>query len=223
VSRYRSSQAEQATYPVTLLCRVLGVARSGYDAWARRGVSARATADRESTTQIAQIHEQSRHTYGAPRIHAALQAGGVRCGSRRVARLMRAAGLVGCHRRRRARTAIADSTAVPAPNLVARDFAAPALNRLWSGDSTYVPTWAGGLYLAVLLDAHSRRVIGWAMAEHLLRRAGPRGPLDGAREPTTSSRPHPPYRSGRSVHGGRLPGGTRRAHHHRLHEPHRRL
>ena len=167
MSRYRFIQAEKATYPVTLLCRVLGVARSGYYTWARRGVSARATADREITAQIAQIHEQSRHTYGAPRIHAALQAGGVRCGSRRVARLMRAAGLGGCRRRRRARTTVADPTHTPAPNLVARDFAAPALNRLWIGDITYVPTWEGWLYLAVLLDAHSRRVIGWAMAEHL--------------------------------------------------------
>jgi len=81
--------------------------------------------------------------------------------------LQRAAGLVGCHRRRRARTTIADPTAAPAPNLVAHDFAAPALSRLWLGDSTYVPRWAGGRYLAGRLDAHSRRVIGWAMAEHL--------------------------------------------------------
>jgi len=167
VSHYWFIRAERATYPVTVLCRVLRVARSAYYAWARRGASARATADGELTAQIAQIHEQSRHTYGAPRVHAVLQAGGVRCGSRRVARLMRAAGLVGCHRRRRARTTIADLTAAPAPNLVARDFAAPALNRLWIGDITYVPTWEGWLYLAVLLDAHSRRVIGWAMAEHL--------------------------------------------------------
>jgi putative transposase len=152
---------------VTLLCRVLGVARSGYYTWARRGVSARTTADREITAPIAQLHEQSRHTYGAPRIHAALRAGGVRCGSRRVARLMRAAGRGGCRRRRRARTTVADPAHTRAPNLVARDFATPALTRLWIGDITHVPTWEGWLYLAVLLDAHSRRVIGWAMAEHL--------------------------------------------------------
>ncbi len=146
---------------------MLGVARSGYDAWARRGVSARARADEELAAKIARVHEERRRIYGAPRIHAALRAGGVRCGSRRVARLMRAAGLVGRHRRRRARTTVADPGRPPAPNLVARDFAAPAIDRLWSGDITYVPTWAGWLYVAVLLDACSRRVVGWAMADHL--------------------------------------------------------
>jgi putative transposase len=167
VSRYRFIHAEKAAYPVALLCRVLGVARSGYYAWASRGASARARADEELAAQIARIHETSRRTYGAPRVHAALRAEGVRCGSRRVARLMRAAGLVGCHRRRRARTTVADPAETPAPNLVARDFAASALDRLWIGDITHVPTWEGWLYLAVLLDAHSRRVVGWAMADHL--------------------------------------------------------
>ena len=167
MSRYRFIRAERATYPIAVLCRVLGVARSGYYAWARRGVSARARVDQELTARIAQVHEQSRRTYGAPRIHAALRASGIRCGSRRVARLMRAAGLAGCHRRRRARTTVANVAAMPAPNLVARDFAAAAPDRLWRGDSTYVATWEGWLYLAVLLDAHSRRVIGWAMADHL--------------------------------------------------------
>ncbi len=166
MSRYRFIQAEKAEYPVTVLCRVLQVARSGYYAWARRGVSARAAADKELTNQITRVHERSRRTYGAPRIHAELRASGIRCGSRRVARLMRAAGLAGCHRRRRARTTVADPAETPAPNLIARDFTAPAANRLWIGDITYVPTWEGWLYLAVLLDACSRRVIGWAMADH---------------------------------------------------------
>ncbi len=167
MSRYRFIQAEQANHPVTILCRVLRVARSGYYAWARRGVSARATADEALTDQSTRIHERSRRTYGAPRVHAELRARGVRCGSRRVARLMRAAGLVGCHRRRRARITVADPARSPAPNLVARDFAAAAIDRLWLGDITYVPTWEGGLYVAVLLDACSRRVVGWAMADHL--------------------------------------------------------
>ena len=167
MSRYRLVQAEKAEYPVTILCRVLQIARSGYYAWARRGVSARARADEELTGRIARIHAESRQTYGAPRVHAALRAGGVRCGSRRVARLMRVAGLVGRYRRRRARTTVADPRQVPAPNLVARDFAAPAPDRLWIGDITYIATWEGWLYLAVLLDVHSRRVVGWAMADHL--------------------------------------------------------
>jgi len=167
MSRYRFIQVEKAEYPVTLLCRVLQVTRSAYYAWARRGVSARAQANEELTVRIARIHAESRRTYGAPRVHAALRAGGVRCGSRRVARLMRAAGLVGRHRRRRARTTVADPRQAPAPNIVAREFAAPAPDRLWLGDITYVATWEGWLYLAVLLDAHSRRVVGWAMADHL--------------------------------------------------------
>ena len=167
MSRYRFIRAEQATYPVVILCRVLHVARSAYYAWARRKVSARATADQELTTQIVAAHAYSRQAYGAPRIHAELRAQGLRCARKRVARLMHAAGLVGCRRRRRARTTIDDPSRPPAPNLVARDFAAPAPNRLWIGDITYVATREGWLYLAVLLDAHSRRVVGWAMADHL--------------------------------------------------------
>jgi len=150
-----------------MLCRVLRVARSGSYAWARRTVAARATADKALTEQIALIHERSRHTYRTPRVHAALRASGVRCGSRRVARLMRAAGLAGRHRRRRVRTTVPDPARVPAPNLVARDFTASMPDRLWCGDITYIATWEGWLYLAVLLDAHSRRVVGWAMADHL--------------------------------------------------------
>ncbi len=167
MSRYRFIQGEKAAYPVALLCRVLGVARSGFYAWARREVSARATRDAELAAHIAAAHTLSRSTYGAPRIHAELRAAGVRCARKRVARLMRAAGLIGCHRRRRTRTTIADPARVPAPNLVARDFAAPTPDRLWLGDITYVATREGWLYLAILLDAHSRRVVGWAMADHL--------------------------------------------------------
>ena len=167
MSHYRFIQEEKAAFPIATLCRVLEVGRSGYYAWARRGVSARATADAALTTRIAAAHERSRRTSGAPRVHAELRAQGVRCARKRVARLMRAAGLAGCHRRRRIRTTVADPTRTPAPNLVARDFTAPAVDRLWLGDITFVPTAEGWLYLAVLLDAHSRRVVGWAMADHL--------------------------------------------------------
>jgi len=167
VSHYRFIQAERANYPVTIRCRVLHLARSGYYAWARRRVSARATADKALTDQIAPIHARSRHTDGTPRVHAALRASGVRCGSRRVAHQPRAAGLAGCHRRRRTRTTVPDPARVPAPNLVARDCTAAGPDRLWIGDSTYSATWEGWRSLAVLLDAHSRRVVGWAMADHL--------------------------------------------------------
>jgi len=167
MSRYRFMEAERATFPVTILCRVLGVARSGYYAWQQRGVSTRAQANQDLSEQIRLIHERSRSTYGAPRVLAELHASGTRCGAKRVARLMRTAGLVGRARRRRTRTTVVDPHQVPAPNLVARDFHVTAPNRLWVGDLTYIPTWEGWLYLAVLLDASSRRVIGWSMADHL--------------------------------------------------------
>ncbi len=164
MSRYRFIHAERATYPVALLCRVLRVSRAGYYAWAGRGASARAQADEELHRQIKEAHEHSRGTYGVPRVHAALRAAGIHTSRRRVGRLMRAARLVGCCRRRRIRTTVADPAQVPAPNLVARDFTAAAVDRLWLGDITYVPTQEGWLYVAVLLDAHWRRVVGWAMA-----------------------------------------------------------
>ena len=167
MNRYRFIHAERADSPITMLCRVLRVARSAYYTWARCGASARVRADEELTAQITAAHARSRGTYGTPRIHAALRASGVRTSRRRVARLLRAAGLGGGCRRRRVRTTVAEPTPAPAPNLVARDFTAPAPDRLWLGDSTYVATQEGWLSLATLLDAHSRRVVGWAMADHL--------------------------------------------------------
>jgi putative transposase len=113
------------------------------------------------------IHEHSRSTYGAPRIHAELEAEGIQVGRKRVARLMRAAGLVGVSRRKWMTTTVRDRDARPAPDLVERNFAAAGPNRLWVADITYIPTWAGFLYLAVVLDAFSRRIVGWAMATHL--------------------------------------------------------
>jgi len=167
VSRYRFIRAEQADYPVALLCRVLGMARSGSYAWLRRGVSARAQADQVLTEQIIAIHERSRGTSGTPRIPAELRASGVRCGRKRVARLLQACGRAGHHQRRRARTTVVDPRQPPAPNLIARAFGVAAPNQLWVGDITSVPTWEGWLSLAVLVDACSRRVVGWAMADHL--------------------------------------------------------
>jgi putative transposase len=167
MSCYEFIAVEKAHFPVTLLCRVLQVARSGYYAWCRRGVSARMQGDQRLSERIRQIHLESRASYGAPRIHATLRDTGTRCGRKRVARLMRADGLVGCHRRRRVRTTVADPQPPALPNLVNRDFVAAAPDRLWVGDITFIPTWEGWLYLAVLLDAGTRRVVGWAMAEHL--------------------------------------------------------
>jgi putative transposase len=161
---------EKANHAVVRLCRVLGVSPSGYWAWRQRQhqPSARARADAHLTEQIRVIHQASRGTYGVPRIHAELRACGACCGHKRVARLMRRAGLVGCHRRRPHHTTRRDPVAEPAPDLVQRTFAASAPNQLWIADITYVPTrYEGFLYLAVILDVFSRRVVGWAMAAHL--------------------------------------------------------
>ena len=167
MSRFRFIDAEKAHFPITLLCRTLQVSRAGYYAWKQRSPSARATADAQLTKQITVVHAHSRGTYGAPRVQAHLKAMGQPVARKRVARLMRHAGLAGTHRRRRVRTTMADPTATPAPNVVNRQFQADAPNQLWVGDITYVPTAEGWLYLAVLLDVYSRRVVGWAMAEHL--------------------------------------------------------
>jgi putative transposase len=148
-------------------CRVLGVSASGYYAWAARPASARATADAALIEQIRVIHTRSRGTYGERRVHAELAALGVHVGRKRIARLMRALGLAGVSRRKHPRTTLRGRDARPAPDLVARDFTAPGRDQLWVADITYVPTWAGFLYLAVVLDAWSRRVVGWAMATHL--------------------------------------------------------
>lgn len=150
-------------YPVSLLCRVLGVSRSGYYAWCRRPVSRRAQANRRLLVAIRVAHAASRGTYGSPRIHAELCAQGEPCGRHRVARLMRQHGIRAKQARRfRVTTDSAHGRPV-APNLLARRFDAPGINRRWVTDLTYIPTHEGWLYVAVVLDLYSRRVVGWAM------------------------------------------------------------
>jgi putative transposase len=149
------------------MCRVLEVSRSGYYAWRKRPASARAQADQRLLRSIRTAHEASRGTYGMPRIHAELHANGIQVSRKRVARLMRTAGIAGVSRRRFTTTTRRDRDVRPAPDLVQRDFAVDGPNRLWLADITYIPTWAGFLYLAVVLDAWSRKVIGWEMATHL--------------------------------------------------------
>lgn len=168
MSVYRFVEAEKASFPITTMCRVLEVSASGYHAWRRRAPCARAVADAVLTEQIRAIWTRSRGTYGTPRVHAELWLDhGQRIGRKRVARLMRAAGLEGVHRRRAVRTTRRDRDAAPAPDLVQRQFRPSAPDRLWVADITYVPTWSGFLFLAVVVDAWSRRVIGWSMAGHL--------------------------------------------------------
>jgi putative transposase len=160
-------KANRAAWKVATMCRVLGVSASGFYAWLDRAPSARAQADAQLVERITDIHRRSRHTYGMPRVHAELSEQGVRVGGKRVARLMRAAGLQGVSRRKWVTTTVRDADARPAPDLVQRHFSAKAPDALWVADITYIPTWAGFLYLAVVLDAFSRRVVGWAMETHL--------------------------------------------------------
>jgi putative transposase len=160
-------ETEKANHAVTRMCRLLGVSPSGYYAWVKRPPSARAVSDAALSARIRAIQTGSRGTYGAPRIHAELRAEDVHCSRKRVARLLRAAGLQECHRRSGARTTRRNPDTARAPDLVRRDFTAIAPDRLWVADITYLPTWMGFLSLAIALDAYRRRIIGWAMADHL--------------------------------------------------------
>ena len=165
---YRFVARERASHHLLTLCRVVGVSRSGFLDWTSRRPPARALADARLTATIRIIHARSRATYGVPRVHAELAATGVHVGRKRIARLMRAAGLVGVHRRHRARVVAQPEVARRfVPDLVRRNFRASGPDRLWVADITYLPTAAGFLYLATVLDAWSRRVVGWSMAPHL--------------------------------------------------------
>ena len=161
-------KANQATFPVPAMSRLLGVSASGFYAWVRRSASARAVADIGLTALIHAIHRRSGGAHGAPTIRAALADDHQRhVGTKRVARLMRAAGLRGLHPRPFVPTTVSDPTADRAVDQVDRQFAADGPDRLWVADITYVPTGAGFLYLAMVLDVWSRRIVGWAMESHL--------------------------------------------------------
>ncbi len=159
--------AYQAAVPIRTMARVFGVSPAGDYAWRRRQPSRRAQIDMELLSRIRTAHVASHCTYGAPRIQAELRAHGIPVGCKRVARLMRGAGLVGVCRRKGTVTTRRDPERRPAPALVERRFVADRPDQLWMAGITYVPTWAGFLYLAVVLDACSRRIVGWAMANHL--------------------------------------------------------
>jgi putative transposase len=161
-------KVNQATHSVGVMCRLLRVSRSGFYAWLERPMSARARADLALTARIEAIHRRSKGVYGSPMIHAELADDhGIRVGRKRVARLMRAAGLRGATLRRYVVTTLWDPHAERAVDLVERKFYTDGPDRLWVADITYVPTWAGFLYLAIVLDVYSRRVVGWAMETHL--------------------------------------------------------
>lgn len=187
MSVYRFVARERPKHHLVTLCRVLGVSRAGFLAWARRGTSARTAGDARLLERIRAIHRASRGTYGVPRVHAELVDDGIHVGRKRIARLMRQAGLVGVHRRRRARVVPRPEVHNLAPDLVRRNFRAAGPDRLWVADITYLPTQTGFLYLATVLDAWSRRVVGWSMAPHLRAELV----VDALDAALAARRPHP--------------------------------
>lgn len=160
-------KANHARHAVSTLCRVLGVSESGYYAWCTRPASRRAQRDAELTTSIRAVHTASFGNYGAPMIHRELRDEGIRVGKKRVARLMRVARIAGTTCRRFCVTTQRDGAGRQAPDLVDRNFTVDGQDKLWVADITYVPTWSGFLFLAVVLDAWSRKIVGWSMATHL--------------------------------------------------------
>ena len=149
------------------MCQQLGVSRSGYYAWRTRPVSHRKLTDIDLTSRIRRIHQQGRGNPGVRRVRAGLAAEGIRCGLARIHRLMQAAGLQGRHPKAWRRTTIAGAKPVSAPDLIGRNFTAPAPDKAWCGDITYVKTWTGWAYVATVIDLHSRMVVGWQVSTSL--------------------------------------------------------
>jgi putative transposase len=186
--RYRFVAAERAAFPVRRLCRLVGVAVSGFYAWLRRGPGRRADEDAGLAGRIAAIFEASRRTYGSPRVHAELRDGGLRIGRKRVERLMRDGGLAVPMRRRRVpRTTDSRHDHPIAPNLLGRNFAAEQPDTVWLADISYIPTGEGWLYLAAIKDMAPREIVGWA---------GPWPTTSAAGSPATPLR----WRSGGASH-----------------------
>ena len=157
--------AKEVAFPVAAMCRALHVSSSGYYAWKKRPAPERAAEDAQLVAEIAEAHRRSRGIYGSPRVHRELRARGVRVGRKRIERLMRNKGLQGRKKRRFVRTTDSKHSYPIAPNVLARNFDTEAPNQAWVGDVTYIPTAEGWLYLAVLLDLFSRRVVGWATSD----------------------------------------------------------
>ncbi len=166
--KYKFVRSQENAYPVKTLCRVLGVQRSGYYAWRKRLPSQQAQANEKLLVQIQAEYQRSGQTYGSPRIYKSLHGQKVSCSRKRVARLMRLHQLVArksC--RPKPHTTQRNPLAHPAPNLLGQEFAAPTPNNKWASDITYIDTAEGWLYLAVVLDLFSRRVVGWAMGSQI--------------------------------------------------------
>ena len=167
MSRYRFVEAESSRYPVAQVCRIAQVSRAAYYDWQERPISERQQVDAALTAKIRAIHAASGGQYGVPRVRAELRAHGQDVGRKRVGRLMRVAGLRGRRPPRWVRTTTPAPTPPAIPDRVHGAFTAPAPDLLWVGDITYVRTWEGWLYVATVIDVFSRRVLGWAVAEHM--------------------------------------------------------
>ena len=221
--RYRFIRDYAMQYPVTLLCHTLQVPRSGYYAWRRCPESARAQEDCRLLAQIKTVHTASKKTYGSPRIHAALRQQGETCGKHRVARVMRANGVVAKHRRKYCATTNSAHDLPVAENLLDRQFTPAAPNQVWVSDITYVPTGEGWLYLATVMDLAFRGIVGWAMSSadrpHPRVRRAHRCP----RPPAARSRPAAPLGSRQPVRQRGLPGAAHPARADSLHESQRQL
>lgn len=165
--KFACIQAEKANFPVRMMCRLLGVSRSGYYAWAKRGPSRRSREDQQLALKVAEVFRKSRQRYGSPRIHQELRAAGTPIGKKRVARLMVALDLVARPKRRFRKTTDSSHGKPPAPNLLGRNFTALAPDLVWVADITYIWTREGWLYLAAVVDLYSRRVVGWALGERI--------------------------------------------------------
>lgn len=161
--RYRCIHRRRHQHSVRMMCRLLRVSRSGYYDWCQRGESRRDLRDRQLLRAIRRVHLESRGVYGARKVHRELVALGEACGRHKVARLMRQDGLQGCPKRRFRRRPEALPSHPPAPNLLKQDFAVSRPNEHWAGDITFIPTRQGWLYLAVVMDLYSRRIVGWSM------------------------------------------------------------
>ena len=167
--RYMCIDRRRTQYPVRMMCRLLEVSSSGYYAWRVRPESQRAQTDRELTGVIRRLHAQSKGVYGSPKMRDELNDEGYRHGRHKVARLMRLAGLRGCPKRRFKVTTERDPSHPVAQNLLGQDFTAKAPNQRWASDITYISTYQGWLYLAVVMDLHSRRIVGWSMSRWINR------------------------------------------------------
>ncbi len=163
--KYAFMHTHQQEFRVARMCRVLGVSRSGFYAWRGRKRSARAQVNQQLTERLRVLHQQTREAYGARKMWQLLNQEGVQCGRHRIARLRREAGIVALRRRRYLQTVQArQQTGAVIPNRLNQQFAVSAKNRVWAADFTFVPTRTGWLYVAVILDLYSRRIVGWAMS-----------------------------------------------------------